>query len=259
MSAEYIIANIVLLSRQIGDRSREIHAGTWNKVSKSCWEVRNKTLGIVGYGHVGSQLGVMAEALSLRVIFYDSVSLMPIGRAQPMDSLEGLLAESDFVSINVSKIPDNNNLFSKKEFAAMKKNASLINTSYGEAVDLEALKEAITSGHLHGAAIDVFPESVVASGSCCLQGVPKVILSHEAAHETEECHERIVGEVTHAIVQYLSIGTTVGAENYPSISAWPVRPGSRRIINVHKNVRGVLKVCAYFNAHNVILIPVQIV
>ncbi|KAJ3029243.1 hypothetical protein HK097_005826, partial [Rhizophlyctis rosea] len=153
-AAEMIISSIVLLSRQVLDRSKECHKGEWQKTATHCHEVRGKTLGIVGYGHVGSQVGVLAEALSLKVIFYDSVALMPIGRAQPVDSLDALLAQSDFVALNVPASPDNVKMIGKEQLEKMKEGSYLINASFGEAVDLEALSESLTSSHLYGAAID---------------------------------------------------------------------------------------------------------
>ncbi|KAJ3062606.1 hypothetical protein HK102_008714 [Quaeritorhiza haematococci] len=155
--AEMIISVIVLLARQIGDRSIEVHSGVWNKVSSGCHEVRGKVLGIIGYGHVGSQLGVMAEALGMQVIFYDTVSLMPIGRAEPKDSLADLLTQSDFVSINVSSVSENVKMFGAEQIKLMKKNSYLINVNFGDAVDLDAVADGLDSGHLAGAAFDCFP------------------------------------------------------------------------------------------------------
>jgi D-3-phosphoglycerate dehydrogenase len=226
--AEFIIASIVLLSRKVPDQSRQIHDGIWNKASQGCHEVRNKTLGIVGYGNVGSQLGVLAEALSLRVIFYDNQSIMPIGRAEPMDTLSNLLEQSDFVSINVSSTAENKNLFSKQELEKMKPSSYLLNCSYGYAVDLDALAASIKAGHLAGAAIDVFPDNY--SKANCLKDIPNVILSDGLAPNTIECSTRIVQEVTRSIVQYMTFGSSVGSVNYPSISAWPLKPGTRRVI-----------------------------
>ena len=226
--AEFIIASIILLARKVPDQSRQIHNGEWAKISKGCHEVRNKTLGIVGYGNVGSQLGVLAEALSLRVIFYDNQSIMPIGRAEPMSTLSALLEQSDFVSINVSSAPENNQLFSKSEFEKMKSGSYIINTSYGNAIDMEALSASIKSGHLSGAAIDVFPDNYTEIYP--LKDLSNVILSDGIATTTMECSARIVQEVTKSIVQYINTGSSVGAVNYPSISAWPLKPGTRRVL-----------------------------
>ncbi|OAJ43136.1 hypothetical protein BDEG_26517 [Batrachochytrium dendrobatidis JEL423] len=206
--AEMSLANIILLSRQIGDRSKEIHAGEWNKANLT--DLRGKTLGIVGYGHAGSQLGIMAEALSICVIFYDELSLMPIGRAKPVDTLDELLAKSDYVAINITSTPENDGLFDKNMLAKMKQGSYLINASASEAVDHAALADAIKSKHI-------------------------------AAGDTLEARRRIVAEITEDVVRYISEGTTIGAVNFPSVAAWPLKPGSRRIICMHRNVRGVLK------------------
>ncbi|KAJ3314691.1 hypothetical protein HDV04_005697 [Boothiomyces sp. JEL0838] len=241
--AELIISKIVLLSRQIGDKSREIHRKEWNKTSNNCNEVRGKTLGIVGYGHIGSQLGVMAEALSMRVIFYDTLALMPIGRAQPVNSLNELLEQSDYVSISISSETENKNLIGKGQIQKMKKGAYLLNHSYGHAVDLDALAEAIKSGHLRGAGIDVFPEEPVKSKEfkSVLQNVFNVILTPHYAPNTIETSIRIGSEVTLSIVKYIKDGTTSGSVNFPSISASEVKPGHCRILSMHRNVRGVLR------------------
>ncbi|KAJ3266537.1 hypothetical protein HK104_006107 [Borealophlyctis nickersoniae] len=231
--AELMVSSLILLARQVPDRSREIHSGTWNKISTNCYEVRGKTLGIVGYGHVGSQLGVMAEALSLRVIFYDSVALMPIGRASPKNSLEGLLAESDFVALNVSSVPENVKMFGKAQFDMMKPGSYLINASFNEAIDLDALAEAIKSGHLRGAAIDQFPSQPKSNKKTPftnpLQNLPNVILTPAIGDQTEEGKERVAVDVTSSIVRYISDGTTYGAVSFPSIAAWPIKTGMVKI------------------------------
>ncbi|KAJ3203854.1 hypothetical protein HDU67_009896 [Dinochytrium kinnereticum] len=255
--SEIIISYIVLLARQIGDRSKEIHTGEWNKISKGCNEVRGKTLGIVGYGQVGSQLGVMAEALSLRVIFYDTVNLMPIGRAEQKLTLDDVLAESDFVAINVSPLVENDKMIAAPQFAKMKKGSFLINTSYGDAVDLDALADAVKSGHLAGAAIDVFPQSQSPKSrkdrfESVLLGLPNVILTPHIGDMTIEADHRVGFEVASAISRFISEGATVGAANFPSVAAWPLKVGSRRILNMHWNKRGVLQEIDYIlSAYNV--------
>ncbi|KAK5666302.1 D-3-phosphoglycerate dehydrogenase 2 [Batrachochytrium dendrobatidis] len=241
--AEMSLANIILLSRQIGDRSKEIHAGEWNKTSTNCVEVRGKTLGIVGYGHAGSQLGIMAEALSICVIFYDELSLMPIGRAKPVDTLDELLAKSDYVAINITSTPENDGLFDKNMLAKMKQGSYLINASASEAVDHAALADAIKSKHIAGAAIDAIPAHEIDGKTfkSPLQSARNVILTPVIAGDTLEARRRIVAEITEDVVRYISEGTTIGAVNFPSVAAWPLKPGSRRIICMHRNVRGVLK------------------
>eukprot|EP00842_Homolaphlyctis_polyrhiza_P006929 jgi/Hompol1/825/HPOL_003436-RA len=241
--AELTISYLVLLSRQIGDRSREIHTGEWNKTSNNCNEVRGKTIGIVGYGHAGSLLGVMAEALSLHVIFYDSASVMPIGRAEAMSSIEELVAQSDYVAINITPTPENRGLFGKDLIAKMKKGSYLINVSSEDAVDHQALADAIKDGHIAGAAIDAVPTSSIngAKFTSPLQKMRNVILTPSIASDTIEARRRIVAEVTEDIVRYITSGTTTGSVNFPSISAWPLKQGMRRIICMHRNVRGVLR------------------
>ncbi|KAJ3305411.1 hypothetical protein HDV03_001505 [Kappamyces sp. JEL0829] len=245
--AELTISQIILLSRQIGDRSKEIHTGYWNKSSTNCTEVRGKTLGIVGYGHVGSQLGVMAEALSIKVLFYDTVSLMPIGNSVAVTSLSELLTKSDFVSVNITASPENKNLFGKEQFAMMKKGAFFLNASYGEAADINALAEAIKSGHLGGAAIDAYP-SAPSKGEkkfqSPLQNLPNVILTPQYAMLTTEAATRAGTETTASIARYIKDGTTFGSTNFPSVAAWNLKKGNCRIVSMHKNVRGVLRVGA---------------
>ncbi|KAI8908997.1 D-isomer specific 2-hydroxyacid dehydrogenase [Gorgonomyces haynaldii] len=238
--SEMVISYIVLLARQIGDRSREIHTGEWNKTSNNCHEVRGKTLGLVGYGHCGSQLGVMAEALSLRVIFYDVVSLMPIGRAEPVSSLNELLEQADYVVLNISKTPENNKLFGKEQFQKMKSSSYFINVSYGDAVDEQALADALKSGHLAGAALD----TVTATNGkfeSPLVGLKNVILTPGIASYTIDSFVRIVSEVCESIVRYIKEGTTTGAVNFPSVAGWKLAPGNCRILCIHYNVRGVLR------------------
>ncbi|ORY49158.1 hypothetical protein BCR33DRAFT_735298 [Rhizoclosmatium globosum] len=246
--AEITISFIVLLARQIGDRSKEIHTGEWNKMSAGCTEVRGKTIGIVGYGQVGSQLGVMAEALSLEVVFYDTQSVMPMGRAKARKTLDEVLKESDYVALNVTSTPENVKLIGKRELGLMKKTAFLINASYGEAVDIDALAEAIKAGTIRGCALDAFPNQP--------NGKKAEFKTHSkdlrTCDITVEGEMRVGTEVANALVNNIKLGSTVGTANFPSISAWPLKPGTRRIINVHRNVRGVLQEIDYIlSSYNV--------
>ncbi|KAJ2998420.1 hypothetical protein HDV02_004535 [Globomyces sp. JEL0801] len=237
--AELVISQLILLSRQIGDRSKEIHQGEWQKTSNDCHEVRSKTLGIVGYGHAGSQLGVMAEALSIKVIFYDLMALMPI---VTVSSVDELLAQSDFVSLHVTCHPDNKHLIGKEQLLKMKKGIDL-------KVDHEALAEVIKSGHLGGAAIDVFPDSdtPVKSNSkftSPLQNLRNVILTpaySKKDERTTESAQRVGSEITNSVVRYINDGTTSGSMNFPSVATWQLQKGHSRIICMHRNVRGVLR------------------
>ncbi|TPX35254.1 phosphoglycerate dehydrogenase [Synchytrium microbalum] len=242
--AEYIISAIVLLSRQLLDRSSEVHQQVWNKVSADCFEVRGKTLGIIGYGHVGSQVGVMAEALSLRVIFYDADAVMPIGSAKPVPTIKDLLENSNYVVLGVSEGPHNVKMIGKEQLAWMKKGSYLINTSYGEAVDVEALADGLKSGHLGGAALDSFPsqpKNAKAAFKNPFDGLKNVILTPSIGDSTVEAKLRIGIEVANSIVRYIKDGSTFGSVNFPSVIAWPIKSGQRRILNMHRNVRGVLR------------------
>ncbi|RKO91553.1 hypothetical protein BDK51DRAFT_17722, partial [Blyttiomyces helicus] len=234
-AAEMVISYLILLSRQVGDRSREIHSGEWNKTATNCNEVRGKTLGIVGYGHVGSQIGVMAEALSLRVIFYDTVSLMPIGRAQPVDTLDELLERSDYVALNVSNLAENVGMIDRPQLEKMKKGSYLINVSYNEAVSSQDMPEGGREGSVYPSHIDPNPPFHLTLGD-----------------ETLEARTRVGEEVTTSLIKYLTDGTTHGAVNFPSIAPGPLKPGFRRLLNIHKNVRGVLQEIDYIlSAYNV--------
>lgn len=246
--AELTISNIIFLARQLGDRNREMHANNWQKKSNNCYEVRGKTLGIIGYGHVGSQLGVMGEFLGMNVIWYDHQQLMPIGNSTPMRSLEELLKKADFISLNVPKIEENIGIFGAEQFALMKKGAFFINASFNKAVDLEALAAAIKSGHLGGAAIDTFPPGIGTKISdtspikfqSSLVGLKNVILTPNIAGETYDSQMRVGIEVANQIIRYIFEGCTQGSYNFPNIETRPVKENQKRIINIHKNVRGVM-------------------
>ncbi|KAJ3117442.1 hypothetical protein HK100_000821 [Physocladia obscura] len=253
--AEITISFIVLLARQIGDRSKEIHTGEWNKISAGCTEVRGKKLGIIGYGQVGSQLGVMAETLSMEVVFFDINSVMPIGRAKARKTIDDVLAESDYVSININSALENENIIGQRELGLMKKTAYLINTSYENAVDIDALAAALKAGQIRGAALDVFPNTPhgkKAEYKSPLVGLKNVLMTPNIGDITIEGILRVGTEVSNAIVNNIRLGSTVGTANFPSISAWPLKTGTRRIINVHRNVRGVLQEIDYIlSAYNV--------
>jgi D-3-phosphoglycerate dehydrogenase / 2-oxoglutarate reductase len=241
--AELVIGEIVVLARQLGDRSREVHAGKWSKVATSCFEVRGKTLGIVGYGHIGSQVGVLAEAMGMRVISFDVRSTMAIGNAKPIASLDELLAASDFVTLHVPETPLTKNLIGKDELAKMRAGSYLINAARGTVVDIEALADALRSGHLRGAAIDVYPEEPESNSDgfvTPLQNLSNVILTPHVGGSTEEAQEAIGREVATSIGKFLGAGTTDGAVNFPQAEL-ARKPGAHRILNVHRNVPGVLR------------------
>jgi len=241
--AELIIAEIVALSRQLGDRSREVHAGVWKKVASSCYEVRGKTLGIVGYGHIGRQLGVIAEALGMRVLYHDVISKLPMGNNRSMSSLAALLAESDFVSLHVPETAETKNMLGEAEIAKMKRGAYLLNASRGTVVVIPALVDALKSGQLGGAAIDVYPEEPESNTDRFrteLQGLPNVILTPHIGGSTEEAQEAIGREVAAVLSKFVATGATSGAVNFPQVDLPPLK-GTHRILNVHRNVPGVLR------------------
>jgi D-3-phosphoglycerate dehydrogenase / 2-oxoglutarate reductase len=241
--AELVLAEIVALSRRLADQSKSLHAGEWTKSAAGCNEVRGKTLGIVGFGHIGSQLCIMAEAMGMQVLYHDVVSVLPIGRAQAVSTLDELLAASDFVSLHVPRSPTTKNLISTDQLAKMKKGAKLINASRGTVVDIEALAAALASGHLGGAAVDVFPSEPGKNGpgfESPLRGLPNVILTPHIGGSTAEAQLNIGREVAAALSNYVNLGSTTGAVNFPQLDM-PFTPNSHRILNVHKNVPGVLR------------------
>ncbi|HEX7604671.1 MAG TPA: phosphoglycerate dehydrogenase [Polyangiaceae bacterium] len=240
--AELVLAEIIILARQVGDRSREVHEGKWRKVAAQCFEVRGKTLGIVGYGHIGSQLGVLAESLGLRVIFYDVASKLPMGNNRPVGSLRELLGEADFVTLHVPATRETERMIGAVELAGMKKASYLINASRGSVVDIDALADAIKAGHVVGAAIDVYPEEPESNSdgfATPLRGLPNVLLTPHIGGSTEEAQEAIGREVATFLAKFTNAGTTAGAVNFPNVEV-PQIKGTHRILNVHKNVPGVL-------------------
>ncbi|KAJ8514692.1 hypothetical protein ONZ45_g7799 [Pleurotus djamor] len=252
--AELVISELIALSRQLFERSYELRQGIWNKQSKGCWEIRGKTLGIVGYGHIGSQLSVLAEAFGMRVLFYDVVNIMPLGSARQVESLTALLRESDFVTLHVPELPETMNMISTDQLAQMKEGAYLINNARGTVVDIPALIEALKSKHLAGAAIDVFPsepgsngapfDDQVNSWASELRSLPNVILTPHIGGSTEEAQRMIGEEVASALTRYLGYGTTLGAVNFPEVNlrAITTEQGNFvRVCHVHKNQPGVLR------------------
>ncbi len=241
--AELVISEVIALARQLFDRSREVHEGKWRKVATSCYEVRGKTLGIVGYGHIGSQVGVLAEALGMRVITFDIRATLPIGNTKATETLSNLLRSSDFVTLHVPETPQTKNLIGESELAIMRKGTYLLNLSRGTVVDIPALASAIRSGHLAGASVDVYPEepeSNVDDFQSELRGLPNVILTPHVGGSTEEAQEAIGREVGVALAKFARTGTTAGAVNFPQVEVAPLREG-QRLLNVHRNVPGVLR------------------
>ena len=240
--AELVIGEIVMLMRRIFPRSVECHKGQWNKSATNSWELRGKTLGIVGYGSIGSQLSVLAEAFGMRVLYYDVVDKLAHGNAKPVGTLKDLLAQSDVVSLHVPQLPTTANMIGAEQIKAMKPGSFLINNARGNVVDLEALAEALKSGHLLGAAIDVFPVEPKSAGellSTPLMGLDNVILSPHIGGSTAEAQERIGVEVARKLVDYSDVGTTLGAVNFPQVQR-PPSPRGTRFMHVHRNIPGIM-------------------
>ena len=242
--AEMVASHIVALARQIGQRNLEMHQGKWNKKSDGCFEVRGKTLGIIGYGNIGAQVSGLAESFGLRVIYYDVLSKLTLGNAKPYPEIEAVLRESDFVTFHVPLTPMTNNMVGSEELKTMKRGAYLINASRGTVVDIPALVEAIRSGHLAGAAIDVFPEEPESSGvgfQSPLIGLPNVILTPHIGGATEEAQSSIGREVASSLIRHMTEGSTEGSVNFPLVHTSPIPMAGHRMLNVHRNVPGVLK------------------
>jgi D-3-phosphoglycerate dehydrogenase len=240
--AELVIGEIVMLLRRIVPRSVAAHAGGWDKSAENSYEVRGKTLGIVGYGNIGSQLSNLAEAMGMRVIFHDLTDKLRHGNTEPVETLDELLAQSDVVSLHVPETPATHNMIGAEEIARMKPGAYFINNSRGTVVDLEALAAGLRSGHLRGAAVDVFPveptsnkESFVSP----LQGIPNVILTPHIGGSTGEAQERIGTEVARRLVEYSDVGSTLGAVNFPQVQL-PTSHVGTRFIHIHDNVPGMM-------------------
>lgn len=226
--AELVIAEIIALARQMSDRSMEMHQGVWNKVSAGCWEVRGKTLGIIGYGHIGNQLSVLAEAMGMKVIYYDVISLMSMGTARQMPTLDALLEAADFVTLHVPEIPETKKMISVHQLEKMRQGSYLINASRGTVVDIPALVNAMRSGKLAGAALDVYPSEPGGNGPYFdnslnswaedLRSLKNLILTPHIGGSTEEAQTAIGVEVAEALTKYVNEGTTQGAVNMPEVS-----------------------------------------
>jgi D-3-phosphoglycerate dehydrogenase len=242
--AELIIAEIILLSRRLGDKSNDMHKGVWDKSAKDCHEIRGKTLGIVGYGHIGSQLSVLAESLGMNVIFYDVISVLPLGNSKRKETLEEVLTQADFVTLHVPKTDQTKNMITEKQLKMMKKSSYLLNASRGTVVDILALANALRSGHLAGAAVDVYPtepEANIKDWQNELQNCPNTILTPHIGGSTEEAQYAIGLEVADKLIKFVNNGSTATAVNFPKLDLPVGQTGTHRILNIHKNVPGVLK------------------
>lgn len=240
--AELIVAEVVMLARRLSDCVRELHERQWNKSAKGCHEVRGKTLGVIGYGHIGSQVGVLAESFGMRVLFYDIAKKLPMGNNRSVSSMEELLGASDFVTLHVPATPETHNMFQAQHIAAMRPGSYLLNASRGTVVDIDALAKALRSEHIAGAAIDVYPKEPRKNGGdfdSALVGLKNVVLTPHIGGSTEEAQESIGREVAAACLSFVNQGTTSTSVNFPQVDLRQ-RPGIHRILNVHKNVPGVM-------------------
>ncbi len=241
--AELTIAEIVMLYRRIFPRSMSAHQGGWDKSATGSRELRGKTLGIVGYGNIGSQLSDLAEAMGMRVIFYDHTDKLRRGNVEPTDTLEELLSTSDVVTLHLPETQDTIGIMGAREIGMMRPGSFLINNARGTLIDLDALAAALKSGRLAGAAVDVFPVEPTSNNdrfSSPLQGLDNVILTPHIGGSTEEAQERIGQEVARKLVEYSDVGSTIGAVNFPQVQL-PPRPAGTRFIQVQKNLPGELR------------------
>jgi D-3-phosphoglycerate dehydrogenase / 2-oxoglutarate reductase len=241
--AELVIGEIVMLLRQIFPRSVAAHSGGWDKSASGSREVRGRTLGIIGYGNIGSQLSTLAEAMGMRVIYFDRTDKLRHGNTEPVDRLETLLAQSDIVSLHVPETPETYNMIGARELRLMKPGALLINNSRGTVVDLDALAASLREQHLAGAAIDVFPVEPSSNSErfqSPVQGLKNVILTPHIGGSTEEAQERIGREVARKLIDYYLNGSTMGAVNFPQVQLHE-RAHGVRFSHVHHNVPGMLR------------------
>jgi D-3-phosphoglycerate dehydrogenase len=237
-----VIGASIMLIRKIVDKNKAAHEGIWNKEAKGSFELRGKTMGLIGYGNIGTQTSIMAEAMGMKVKFYDTDAKLPLGNAQAVKSLKDLVSSSDIISIHVPETNQTKNLISADVIKQFKQGAILINYARGEVVDLDALSKAIKSKAVSGAAIDVYPWEPEKNGDkfeTPLQGLSNVILTPHIGGSTEEAQENIGEDVSIKLYQYLERGVSNGSHSIPSIGLPPV-DGAHRILHIHNNVPGVL-------------------
>lgn len=241
--AEMTIAEIIVLQRRLFDRSMGLHQGRWEKSASGAHEVRGRTLGIVGYGHIGSQVSVLAEAIGMRVVYFDIAPRMALGNAEPCESLEELLQHADVVTLHVPATATTRHMVGGAQLAAMKQDATLINNARGSVVDLDALAEAIRNETIGGAALDVYPaepKSNKDAFDCPLAGLPNVIMTPHIGGSTEEAQAQIAADVGQKLARYADTGTTTSAVNVPEVDLPSHDPAHVRILHFHRNVPGVL-------------------
>lgn len=240
--AELVLGEIIMLMRGVPQKSEMCHAGGWDKSAVGSYEVRGKRLGLVGYGNIGSQLSVLAEALGMEVVFYDVIDKLPLGNAKQLSTLDELLATSDVVSLHVPELDSTKWLIGKEQLGKMKQGAHLINASRGTVVVIEDLVAVLESGHLAGAAIDVFPQEPRSNDDefvSPLRGLKNVILTPHVGGSTLEAQENIGKEVSEKLIRFSDNGTTTFAVNFPEV-ALPAHPGKHRLLHIHENIPGVL-------------------
>ena len=240
--AELVIGSSIMLIRKIIDKNEAAHKGIWNKEAKGSFELRGKTLGLIGYGNIGTQTSIMAEAMGMKVKFYDVETKLPLGNAQAVKSIKDLVSTSDIISLHVPETSSTKNLISRDVLKQFKQGSILINYARGEVVDLDALAAALKSKHLSGAAIDVYPWEPEKNGDhfeTPLQGLSNVLLTPHIGGSTEEAQENIGEDVSIKLYQYLERGVSNGSLSIPTISLPPV-DGAHRILHIHNNVPGVL-------------------
>jgi D-3-phosphoglycerate dehydrogenase len=252
--AELVIGASIMLIRRIPDKNKAAHAGIWLKEARGSYELRGKTLGIIGYGNIGSQVSVLAESLGMKVIFYDVETKLPLGNAEDAKSLKELLSRADIVTLHVPETSLTKNLINKTNLKFFKKGAILINYARGEVVDLETLSKAIHEGHIGGAAVDVYPVEPEKNGDkfqTPLQNCPNVILTPHIGGSTEEAQQNIGEDVSVKLFNYLEKGITNGSHTVPALSL-PPQEGAHRILHIHNNVPGVLsEINTQLSKHNI--------
>ena len=240
--AELVIGASIMLIRRIPDKNAAAHQGIWLKEASGSYELRGKTLGIIGYGNIGSQVSVLAESLGMKVLFYDVETKLPLGNASDARTLKDLLGKADIITLHVPETEQTKNLINKSNLKYCKKGSIIINYARGEVIDLAALRKAIEDGQIAGAAVDVFPVEPEKNGDrfeSPLQGLPNVILTPHIGGSTEEAQQNIGEDVSNKLLNFLEKGITFGSHTVPALSL-PPQAGAHRILHIHRNVPGVL-------------------
>ena len=252
--AELVIGASIMLIRRIPDKNNAAHKGIWLKEAKGSYELRGKTIGIIGYGNIGSQVSVLAESLGMKVNFYDVETRMPLGNAVDKKTLKDVVAQADIVSLHVPENPSTHHIINKAILKRCKQGAIIINYARGGVIDLNALRNSIEDGHIGGAAVDVFPVEPEKNGdefNSPLQGLSNVLLTPHIGGSTEEAQQNIGEDVSNKLFQYLEKGSTYGSHTVPALSL-PPQEGAHRILHIHNNVPGVLgEINTRLSKHNI--------